>query len=68
MVLKYFSLNICRLNCLMIDHPNQKQLQNIEELQKELRILTKKKIEELSDENIMKFANMIFRVKNECLD
>ena len=46
----------------MIEGPSQRQLQNIEDLQKELRGLSKRKTEEVDDESVMKLSNMIFRV------
>ena len=46
----------------MIEGPTQRQLQNIEDLQKELRGLSKKKAEEVDNESVMKLSNMIFRV------
>jgi hypothetical protein len=48
----------------MIEGPSQRQLQNIEDLQKELRGLSKRRAEEVDDESVMKLSNMIFRVNN----
>lgn len=46
----------------MIDDPTTKQLQNIEELQKDLRALQKRSFDDLNEEDIEVFANKIFRV------
>lgn len=48
----------------MIEGPSQRQLQTIEDLQKELRGLSKKKAEDVDDESVMKLSNMIFRVSS----
>lgn len=46
----------------MIEDPDTKQLQNVEELQKELRSLQKKNFDDLDEGDIEVFANKIFRV------
>lgn len=46
----------------MINEPTPKQLQNIEELQKELRGLMKTKMEDITEEKIGLFAKKIFTV------
>jgi len=51
-----------RLNSFMIEDPSSKQLQNIEELQKDLRSLQKKHFSDLCEDDIEVFANKIFRV------
>jgi hypothetical protein len=55
--------NFYRLNLLMIEEPTPKQLQNIEDLQKELRSLMRTRIEDITEERIGLFAKKIFTVK-----
>ena len=50
------------LSSLMIEDPDTKQLQNVEELQKELRGLQRKNFDDLDEGDIEVFANKIFRV------
>jgi hypothetical protein len=47
----------------MIEEPTQKQLQAVEELQKEGRMLLKRKLEQLHENDIESFATKIFRVQ-----
>jgi len=49
------------LSSLMIEDPDTKQLQNVEELQKELRGLQRKNFDDLDEGDIEIFANKIFR-------
>jgi len=49
------------LSSLMIEDPDSKQLQNVEELQKELRGLQRRNFDELDEGDIEVFANKIFR-------
>jgi len=49
------------LSSLMIEDPDSKQLQNVEELQKELRSLQRRDFDELDEGDIEVFANKIFR-------
>ncbi len=46
----------------MIEEPTPKQLQNIENLQKELRVLMRTKMEDITEEKIGVFAKKIFTV------
>jgi hypothetical protein len=57
-----------RLNLLMIDEPTPKQLQNIEELQKELRGLMKKRLDDINEETIGVFAKKIFTVRERIFE
>jgi len=52
----------------MIEDPDTKQLQNVEELQKELRGLQRKNFDDLDEGDIEIFANKIFRVNFEFLE
>lgn len=54
---------IDRLDALVIEDPNTIQLQNIEDLQKELRRIQKTTFEKLTIDDLTRFVNKIFRVK-----
>lgn len=51
-----------RLDGLMIDSPTAIQLQNIEELQKEIRTLQRKKADQRTDSDIEYLAGRILQV------